>query len=90
MCDDNLEDSLMLPQEAEQDDGDAARLMLQHCGMPPYQFVIQVAPDQTMVTTAVNLCCYFPIHVVWWAKASVSVDGCQKASAAERASEQIK
>ncbi|XP_075881573.1 factor in the germline alpha isoform X2 [Nelusetta ayraudi] len=48
MCDDNLEDELMLPQETDQDDSDATRLMLQHCGMPPYQFVIQVAPDQTM------------------------------------------
>lgn len=53
MCDDNLEDGLMLPQEADQDDCDATRLMLQHCEMPAYQFVIQVAPDQTMVTTTV-------------------------------------
>lgn len=51
MCDDNLEDGLSLPQET--DDCDATRLMLQHCEMPAYQFVIQVAPDQTMVTTTV-------------------------------------
>lgn len=51
MCDDNLEDGLMLPQETDQDDCDTTRLMLQHCDMPAYQFVIQVAPDQTMVTT---------------------------------------
>lgn len=51
MCDDNLEDGLMLPQETDQDDCDATRLMLQHCEMPAYQFVIQVAPDHTMVTT---------------------------------------
>lgn len=58
MCDDNLEDELMLPQETDQEDSDATRLMLQHCGMPPYQFVIQVAPDQTMVTNKIFVATY--------------------------------
>lgn len=51
MCEDNLEDGLILPQEPDADDADTTRLMLQHCVMPAYQFIIQVAPDQTTVTT---------------------------------------
>ncbi|KAM8886535.1 factor in the germline alpha isoform 1-T1 [Spinachia spinachia] len=46
-----LEDGFaMAPEPVTEDGGDVTRLMLQHCVMPAYQFVLQVAPDQTLVT----------------------------------------
>ncbi|XP_036000520.1 factor in the germline alpha [Fundulus heteroclitus] len=44
--DEHLEDGFSLPPESAAEDGDVPRLVLQHCVMPPYQFIIQVAPDQ--------------------------------------------
>ncbi|KAK5910377.1 hypothetical protein CesoFtcFv8_004217 [Champsocephalus esox] len=46
--DDGMEDGFSMPPEALTDDGDMTRLMLQHCVVPGYQFLIQVAPDQTL------------------------------------------
>lgn len=40
----------MTPDLVTEDGGDMTRLMLQHCVMPAYQFILQVAPDQTSVT----------------------------------------
>ncbi|XP_054628398.1 factor in the germline alpha [Dunckerocampus dactyliophorus] len=47
MPEDNVEDGFAMPSEAGTEDGDLTRLVLQHCVMPSYQFIIQVAPDQT-------------------------------------------
>ncbi|XP_061585742.1 factor in the germline alpha [Cololabis saira] len=47
MSDEPMEDGFT--PELETDDGDTTRLVLQHCVMPAYQFVIQVAPDPTSV-----------------------------------------
>lgn len=38
-----------MPAEPAAEDGDISRLVLQHCVMPAYQFIIQVAPDQATV-----------------------------------------
>jgi hypothetical protein len=35
-------------------DGDMSGLVLHHCVMPTYQYIIQVAPDQTMVINATH------------------------------------
>uniref|UniRef100_A0AAZ3QM30 Factor in the germline alpha n=1 Tax=Oncorhynchus tshawytscha TaxID=74940 RepID=A0AAZ3QM30_ONCTS len=35
-------------------DGDVSGLVLHHCVMPTYQYIIQVAPDQTMVINATH------------------------------------
>lgn len=40
------------PSEPTKDDGDMTRLVLQHCVMPAYQFIIQVQPDQATVIDA--------------------------------------
>ncbi|XP_030271533.1 factor in the germline alpha [Sparus aurata] len=45
-----MEDEFTLPPEPVTEDGDMTRLVLQHCLMPAYQFIIQVAPDQTSVS----------------------------------------
>ena len=45
-----MEDEFTLPPEPVTEDGDMTRLVLQHCLMPAYQFIIQVAPDQTAVS----------------------------------------
>ncbi|KAF0033608.1 hypothetical protein F2P81_013674 [Scophthalmus maximus] len=47
MSDECMEDGFTMPPEVVTDDGDMTRLVLQHCVMPAYQFIIQVAPDQT-------------------------------------------
>ncbi|KAL6114679.1 figla [Pungitius sinensis] len=47
----NLDDGFAMPPDpVTEDGGDMTRLMLQHCVMPAYQFVIQVAPDQTLMS----------------------------------------
>ena len=45
-----MEDGFTMTPEPVSEDGDMSRLVLQHCVMPAYQFIIQVAPDQTLVT----------------------------------------
>ncbi|XP_070690346.1 factor in the germline alpha [Pempheris klunzingeri] len=49
MSEEHMEDGFMLP-EPVTEDGDMTRLVLQHCVMPAYQFIIQVAPDQTSMS----------------------------------------
>lgn len=55
MSDEHVEDGFTMPPEPVTEDGDMTRLVLQHCVMPAYQFIIQVAPDQTSVTNVNNL-----------------------------------
>lgn len=50
-----MEDGFTMPPEPAPEDGDMTRLVLQHCVMPAYQFIIQVAPDQTSVTRLIFL-----------------------------------
>ncbi len=50
MSEERIEDGFTMPPEPVPEDGDMTRLVLQHCVMPAYQFIIQVAPDQTSVT----------------------------------------
>uniref|UniRef100_H2MKX4 Folliculosis specific bHLH transcription factor n=1 Tax=Oryzias latipes TaxID=8090 RepID=H2MKX4_ORYLA len=52
LSDDHMEDGFTMPAEPAAEDGDMTRLVLQHCVMPAYQFIIQVAPDQASVNTA--------------------------------------
>ncbi|XP_038558378.1 factor in the germline alpha [Micropterus salmoides] len=47
MSEERMDDGFTLPPEQVTEDGDMTRLVLQHCVMPAYQFIIQVAPDQT-------------------------------------------
>ncbi|XP_061527125.1 factor in the germline alpha [Phycodurus eques] len=47
MSEDHTEDGFTLPSESGTEDGDMTRLVLQHCAMPAYQFIIQVMPDQS-------------------------------------------
>ncbi|XP_061622594.1 factor in the germline alpha [Phyllopteryx taeniolatus] len=47
MSEDHTEDGFTLPSESGTEDGDMTRLVLQHCAMPAYQFIIQVLPDQS-------------------------------------------
>lgn len=56
MSEDRMEDGFTIPPEPVTEDGDMPRLMLQHCVMPAYQFIIQVAPDQTSVNHPTFLC----------------------------------
>ncbi|XP_038135810.1 factor in the germline alpha [Cyprinodon tularosa] len=44
--DEHLEDGFAVPSEQTSEEDDMPRLVLQHCVMPAYQFIIQVAPDQ--------------------------------------------
>lgn len=44
-----MEDGFAMPPDSGSDDGDMTRLVLQHCMVPAYQFIIQVAPDQNSV-----------------------------------------
>ncbi|KAM9360034.1 factor in the germline alpha [Symphorus nematophorus] len=46
MSEERIEDGFIMPPEMVTEDGDMTRLVLQHCVMPAYQFIIQVAPDQ--------------------------------------------
>lgn len=50
MSDEYVGDGFGLPPEPITEDGDMTRLVLQHCVMPAYQFIIQVQPDQPTVT----------------------------------------
>lgn len=50
MSEEHMEDGFPMASETVIEDGDMTRLMLQHCGMPAYQFIIQVEPDQTSVS----------------------------------------
>uniref|UniRef100_G3PIK8 Folliculogenesis specific bHLH transcription factor n=1 Tax=Gasterosteus aculeatus aculeatus TaxID=481459 RepID=G3PIK8_GASAC len=57
LSEERMEDGFsMTPDPVTEDGGDMTRLMLQHCVMPAYQFILQVAPDQTSN--------YQPKHVV--------------------------
>ncbi|MEQ2258584.1 hypothetical protein XENORESO_022082 [Xenotaenia resolanae] len=47
--DEHLDDGFTMPPEPATEDSDMPRLVLQHCVMPAYQFIIQVAPDQASV-----------------------------------------
>ncbi|CAI5651174.1 unnamed protein product [Oreochromis niloticus] len=47
MSEEQIDDGFTLPPEPVTDNGEMTRLMLQHCVMPTYQFIIQVAPDQS-------------------------------------------
>lgn len=49
MSEENLGDDFTLPPEPATDDGDMTRLVLQHCVVPAYQFIIQVQPEQPTV-----------------------------------------
>lgn len=49
MSEEHLGDDFTLPPEPVTDDGDMTRLVLQHCVVPAYQFIIQVQPDQPTV-----------------------------------------
>ncbi|KAM9858685.1 factor in the germline alpha [Aulostomus maculatus] len=56
MSDEHMDDGFDVPSESGTDDGDMTRLVLQHCMMPAYQFIIQVAPDQTPAAHVSQLC----------------------------------
>lgn len=49
MSEEHMESAFTVPPEPGPEDGDMTRLVLQHCVMPAYQFIIQVAPDQNSV-----------------------------------------
>ncbi|XP_031705518.1 factor in the germline alpha isoform X2 [Anarrhichthys ocellatus] len=49
MSEERMEDGFAMPSEPVTEDGDMTRLMLQHC-LPAYQFIIQVSPDQTLLS----------------------------------------
>ncbi len=61
-----MEDGFAAPPEPVTEDGDMTRLVLQHCVMPAYQFIIQVEPDQTSVThlTFLIVCLIFCVVFV--------------------------
>ncbi|XP_049618901.1 factor in the germline alpha isoform X2 [Syngnathus scovelli] len=48
MSEDHAADGFTMPFESGTEDGDQTRLVLQHCAMPAYQLIIQVAPDQSL------------------------------------------
>ncbi|XP_062273143.1 factor in the germline alpha [Scomber scombrus] len=50
MSEERMDDGFTMPPDSGSEDGDMTRLVLQHCMMPAYQFIIQVAPDQNSVT----------------------------------------
>ncbi|XP_069022279.1 factor in the germline alpha [Embiotoca jacksoni] len=50
MSDEHMDDDFTMPPEPVTEDGDMTRLVLQHCVMPSYQFIIQVAPDLTSMS----------------------------------------
>ncbi|XP_020492078.2 factor in the germline alpha [Labrus bergylta] len=50
MSEEHMEDGFTLAPEPVTEDGDMSRLVLQHCVMPSYQFIIQVAPDQSSMS----------------------------------------
>ncbi|XP_061133616.1 factor in the germline alpha [Syngnathus typhle] len=48
MSEDHAEEGFTMPSESGTEDGDQTRLVFQHCAMPAYQLIIQVAPDQSL------------------------------------------
>ncbi|XP_037537153.1 factor in the germline alpha isoform X2 [Nematolebias whitei] len=50
ISEEQLEDGFALPPDLMTEDSDMTRLVLQHCVMPGYQFIIQVAPDQASMS----------------------------------------
>uniref|UniRef100_A0A3Q3XBC1 BHLH domain-containing protein n=1 Tax=Mola mola TaxID=94237 RepID=A0A3Q3XBC1_MOLML len=50
MSDEHIGDGFMLPPDPVTEDEDMTRLVLHHCVMPAYQFIIQVQPDQPTVS----------------------------------------
>lgn len=56
MSEEHIEDGFSMSPELVTEDTDMTRLVLQHCVMPAYQFIIQVAPDQTSVILAYFAC----------------------------------
>ncbi|KAM6931416.1 factor in the germline alpha [Xenentodon cancila] len=76
MSDEHMEDGFTMPPELDADDGDMTRLVLQHCVMPAYQFVIQVAPDQTSQYTDWERCCVISWTgvAVGWSRQSCGVE----------------
>ncbi|XP_068617003.1 factor in the germline alpha [Brachionichthys hirsutus] len=52
LSEEHMDDGFPLTPEPVAEDGDMNRLVLQHCVMPAYQFIIQVEPDQLPVTRA--------------------------------------
>nr|XP_020492078.1 LOW QUALITY PROTEIN: factor in the germline alpha-like [Labrus bergylta] len=50
MSEEHMEDGFTLAPGPVTEDGDMSRLVLQHCVMPSYQFIIQVAPDQSSMS----------------------------------------
>ncbi|XP_075325200.1 factor in the germline alpha [Odontesthes bonariensis] len=50
MSEEHFENGFAMPPEPVTEDGDMTRLMLQHCVLPAYQFIIQVAPDQASMS----------------------------------------
>nr|BAJ10821.1 factor in the germline alpha [Parajulis poecilepterus] len=50
MTEEHVEDGFTLPPEPITEEGDMSRLVLQHCVMPSYQFIIQVAPDPSSMS----------------------------------------
>lgn len=50
MSEEHVEGEFAISSEPGTEDGDMARLVLQHSVMPAYQFIIQVGPEQTSVT----------------------------------------
>ncbi|XP_040898617.1 factor in the germline alpha [Toxotes jaculatrix] len=50
MTDEHIEDGFTMAPDPVTEDGEMTRLVLQHCVMPAYQFIIQVAPDQTSMS----------------------------------------
>ncbi|XP_074526897.1 factor in the germline alpha [Halichoeres trimaculatus] len=50
MTEEHMEDGFTLPPEPVTEEGDMSRLMLQRCVVPSYQFIIQVAPDPSLMS----------------------------------------
>ncbi|XP_034548828.1 factor in the germline alpha [Notolabrus celidotus] len=50
MTEEHMDDGFTLPPEPVPEGGDMSRLVLQHCVMPSYQFIIQVASDQSAMS----------------------------------------
>ncbi|XP_028270526.1 factor in the germline alpha [Parambassis ranga] len=50
MSEEHMGDAFPTSPDPATEDGDMTRLVLQHCVMPAYQFIIQVTPDQTSMS----------------------------------------
>lgn len=66
MSEERMEDEFTMLPDAGTEDGDMTRLVLQHCMMPAYQLIIQVAPDQASVTHLTSLMSNMPNFVLVW------------------------